>query len=180
VTLAGEKAAVTPCGAPLIDKATGESNPFNPARIRVNDVELPTLTLAPDGVGVRVKFGAATVSANATVRLNPPPVPVTAMGQLLATTLASAVTVIVTWAAGVRAGEENATVTPGGAPAADSVTGELNPPCALIVRVAVAELLGETVRLEEVEARAKFEARMLLQPLTSRNASIEPSPVTIS
>lgn len=80
----------------------------------------------------------------------------------------------------MRVGEEKVTVTPAGAPAADSVTGELNPPCTLRVSVAVFALPGETVRLEEFVASVKFEAAPLFQLLTSRNASTEPSPVTIS
>jgi len=54
-----------------------------------------------------------------------------------ATAFAAAVTVIVTGAAAVRVGEEKVTDTPVGAPAADSVTGEVNPPCAVMVRLAV-------------------------------------------
>lgn len=80
VMLVGEKVAVTPCGAPLTDNATGELNPFNPATVTANDVELPTFTLAPVGLGVSVNVLAVRVRVNATVRLNPPPVPVTAIG----------------------------------------------------------------------------------------------------
>lgn len=87
---------------------------------------------------------------------------------------------MVTGAAVLRVGEVKVTVTPLGAPAANSVTGELNPPWAVIVRFAVCGLPGETVRLEEFEARAKFEARLLFQLLTSRKAFTEPSPVVIS
>ncbi len=139
VMVVGEKLVVTPCGAPLTDNTTGELNPFNLAIVSVYDVELPTLTLAPVGLGVSVKVGAATVRANATVRLNPPPDPAMAMGKVPARALAAAVMVIVTRAEEVRVGEEKVTVTPVGAPAADSVTGVLNPPCALMVRVALVE-----------------------------------------
>lgn len=137
--VAGEKLAVTPVGSPPADRATGELKPFSRATVSTNDVEPPTLTLAPVGLGVSVKVGPATVRVNATVRLNPPPVPVTATGPMLAAALAAALTVIVTGAAVVRVGEEKVTVTPVGAPAADSVTGEVNPPCALIVNVAVVD-----------------------------------------
>ena len=77
-------------------------------------------------------------------------------------------------------GEEKVTVTPLGAPAADNVTAELNPPCALMLTVAVVAAPGATVKPEEFAASEKFEARLLFQPLTNRNASTEPSPVTKS
>ena len=178
--LVGEKAAVTPCGAPLTDNATAELNPLNLAIISVKDVELPTFTLAPVGLGVSVKVGAMTVIVIATVRVNPPPVPVKVIGQLPATALAPADTVTVTGAAVVRVEEEKVTVTPVGAPAADSVTGELNPPWALTVRVVVAGAPWPTLTLEEFVDSVKLEAPLFFQLLTSRNASTEPSPVTIS
>lgn len=179
-TLAGVKVAFTPCGAPLTDNATADLNPFNLATVSVTDADVPVFTETPTGFGVNVKVGAATVSASSTVRLNPPPVALTAIGKVPAATLEPAATFIVTGAAVVRVREEKVTVMPARDPAADSVTGELNPPCALIVRVAVFELPGETVALEESVANVKFEARLLFQLLTSRNASTEPSPVTIS
>ena len=135
--LVGEKAARTPCGAPLTDNATAELNPFNLAIVSVTDAEAPVVTATPTGFDVSVKVGAATVRVNATVRLNPPPVPVTAIMQVRAAVFAAAATFIVTGEAAVRMGEEKVTVTPVGTPAADSVTGELNPPCALMVRIAV-------------------------------------------
>ena len=88
--------------------------------------------------------------------------------------------VIVTGVEAVRLDGEKVTDTLAGAPAAESVTEELNPPCALNVRVAVLELPGDTVRLEALRANEKFELRVLLQLLTSKNASIDPRPVTIS
>ena len=112
--------------------------------------------------------------------MNPPPVPITAIGPTSAGVLAAAVTVIVTGAAGVTVGEEKLTVTPLGAPAAESVTGELNPPCALIVKMAEVELPSMTPRFEELAASEKFDAALFFQLLTTRNASIEPSPVTMS
>ena len=178
--LAGAKLAVTPAGSPLIDKATVELNPFNAETATTNVVELPTATLTPVGFEVSAKLGAATVTLKARARVNPPPVPVTVIGKVAAGAPALALTVMVTGALGVRVGEEKDSVTPVGAPAADSVTGELNPPCALMVRVAVRWLPGEIVRLEELEASEKSDAPLLAQLLTSRKASTEPSPVTIS
>ena len=127
-----------------------------------------------------MKEAAATVMEYESVRLNPPPVPVTTIGLVLAIALAVAVTVIVTGAAAVMVGEENVAVTPEGSPLAASVTGELKPPCALMVNVEAADPPGLTVRLEEFDAREKFDALALLQLLTSRKASTEPSPVTKS
>lgn len=178
--LVGAKLAVTPGGSPATDKATAELNPVPPVVVSVIGMDPPGATLALVAPGVSVKLGAAAVRFNAIARLNPPPVAITSIGQVPAVTFAAAAAVIVTGAAVVKVGEEKLTVTPAGAPAADSATGELNPPCALMVRVAVFELPGETARLEELAASVKFEARLLLQLLTSRNASTEPSPVTMS
>jgi len=147
--LAGEKLAVTPVGSPLTDRATAELNPFKLETVRMNDVELPILTLAPMGFGISVKLWAETVTVNSSVRLNPPPVAVTATGKVPPAALAVAATVMVTGVEVLRVGEEKVTVTPVGAPTAESVTGEVNPPCALMVRVAVVALPGVTVRLEE-------------------------------
>lgn len=139
VTLAGEKVAVTPGGTPVTVNATAELNPFEGATVSTTDVELPTFTPTPVELGVSVKLGALTARVRATVRLNPPPVPVTTIGIVPAKTFAAVLTVIVTGAALVRVGEENATVIPAGKPAADRVTGALKPPCVLIDRVAVTE-----------------------------------------
>lgn len=178
--LLGEKVAVTPPGAPVTARATAELNPFVPATVSVIDAEAPAASGTPVGFADNVKVGAAIVTADTMVRLNPPPVPVTAIGKVPAAAFAAAVTVIVTGPAVVRLGEEKVTVTPDGAPAADNATGELNPPRALIVRVATFELPGKTERVDELAAIVKFEARLLLQLLTRRKASIEPSPVTMS
>lgn len=178
--LEGEKPAVTPAGSPLTDNATAELNPFKAVTVTINVVELPTFTLAPVGLGSMVKLTAETVTVNSIVRLNPPPDPVTVMGKVPPAALLVALTVIVTGEEVFSVGEEKVTVTPAGAPAAERVTGELNPPCALMVTVAVVVLPGATVRLEDKELRLKFEARLLLQLLTSRKASTEPSPVVIS
>jgi len=99
---------------------------------------------------------------------------------LPAATLEAAVTVAVTGEAAVRVAEENCTAMPVGAAPADSVTGELNPPCAVRLRVAVFEFPGTTERLLEPDASAKFQALLFFQLLTSRDASTEPSPVTMS
>jgi hypothetical protein len=137
VTLVGEKVAVIPGGTPVTANATAELNPFDGATVITTDAELPTLTPTPVGLGVSVKLGALTARVRATVRLNPPPVPVTTIGIVPAKTFAAALTVIVTGAALVSVGDENATVIPVGKPAADKVTGALKPPCALMDRVAV-------------------------------------------
>ena len=63
-----------------------------------------------------------------------------------------AVTAMVTEVVPVMVGEEKLTVMPVGAPPADRETAELNPSCALIVRITVFGLPGETVRLEGFEA----------------------------
>ena len=149
VMLVGEKLPVTPAGSPLTDSATAELNPFKALTVRTNVVELPAFTLAPVGLGSMVKLTADTATLNSRVRLNPPPDPVTVMGNVPPAALLVALTVMVTGEEVFRVGEENVNVTPAGAPAAERVTGELNPPCALMVSVAVDELPGATVRLEE-------------------------------
>lgn len=73
--LVGAKLAVTPCGSPLMDNATAELNPFNPAVVRVIGVELPGATLALVALAVSVKLGVATVTESKTLRVSPPPVP---------------------------------------------------------------------------------------------------------
>jgi len=148
-TLEGEKLAVTPVGSPLTDIATVELNPLTLATVRVKAVELPTFTLAPMGLGIRVKLAAETVTVNSRVRVNPPPVPMTAMGNVPPAALGVAATVMVTGADGVKLGEENVAVTPAGNPTAESATGEVKPPCALMLKVAVEAPPGVTVKLEE-------------------------------
>jgi len=88
--------------------------------------------------------------------------------------------VTVTEAAVVRVGEEKYTVNPAGAPLTDSITCELNPPCAFSFKVTVLDLPGATDVLKELEVSEKSEARWPLQWLTSMNASMEPSPVAKS
>lgn len=149
LTIEGEKPAVIPVGSPLTDNATGELNPLTLATVRVKEVELPRLTLAPVGLGMRVKLAAETVMVNSSVRLNPPPVPITARGNVPPAAPAPAATVMVTGAEELSVGEEKETETPLGAPTAARVTGEVNPPCALRVSVAVAAPPGVTARLEE-------------------------------
>jgi hypothetical protein len=78
--LVGEKLVVIPVGSPLMDNATAELNPFNLVIVSVKDVEAPTFTLAPVGLGDSVKVAAVTVTVKASVRLNPPPVPLTVIG----------------------------------------------------------------------------------------------------
>ncbi len=85
---------------------------------------------------------------NSNVRLKPPPVPVTTTGKVPAAAPEVAATVIVTGPEAVVVGEEKEMVMPFGAPAADSVTGELNPPCTVMLIVAGVELPGGTVRVE--------------------------------
>lgn len=176
----GAKLAEAPLGSPLTDSVTAELNPFNLATDSVNAVELPTFTLAPVGLGDRVNVPARTVTLNTIVRTNPPPVPVTVMGKVPAVALEFVLTLIVTGALGLRVGEENDTVKLGDPLAAERVTGELNPPCAVIVRVAVWGLPGGTVRMKEFDANEKLDARLFAQLLTRRKASTEPSPVAIS
>ena len=74
--LAGAKLAVTPWGSPLMDNATAELNPFNPAVVMVIDVELPGATLAVVALALSVKLGVTTVTESKTLRVSPPPVPV--------------------------------------------------------------------------------------------------------
>jgi hypothetical protein len=176
----GAKLAEAPFGSPPTDNATAELNPFNLATDNVNAVELPTFTLAPVGLGDRANVPAGTVTLNTMVRTNPPPVPVTVTGKVPAVALEFALTVIVTGALGLRVGQENDTVKLGDPLAADRVTRELNPPCAVIVSAAVWELPGGTLRLKEFDANEKLEARLLAQLLTRRKASSEPSPVVMS
>jgi hypothetical protein len=147
--VAGEKLAVTPVGSPLTDNATAELNPFKLATVRAKEVELPTFTLAPMGFGISVKLWVETVTVNSSVRLNPPPVPITTMGNVPPAAFADAATVIVTGADALSVGDENETRTLGGAPAAASVTGELNPPCAIMDKLEVVEPPGVAARLEE-------------------------------
>ena len=130
----------------------------------------------PEGGGA-----PATVSEKPTVRVKPPAVPVTTIApDVVAGALAAALRVMVTGAAGVRLIDEKRAVTPAGSPVADSATGELNPPCALIVRVVLTELPAVTLRLAESAASAKLDVVLVFQLLTSRKASTEPSPVVKS
>lgn len=87
--------------------------------------------------------------------------------------------VAVTGADAVSVVDENVTVTPLGAPLAESVTGELNPPEVVNVRLTVFEYPFPTVTLDEPAVRPN-EALPLLQFVASRWASIEPNPVASS
>lgn len=177
---AGEKLAVMPAGNPLAERVTAELNPLTPATARLKGADPPTLTLAPVGFVVSVKVWAETVMVNSNVRLKPPPVPVTTTGKVPAAAPEVAATVIVTGPEAVVVGEEKEMVMPFGAPAADSVTGELNPPCTVMLIVAGVELPGGTVRVETRELSEKFEAIAFRQLLTSRKASTDPRPVVMS
>jgi len=77
--LVGAKRAVTPESIPLADRATAELKPFVVAAVSVIDVEPPRATLALVALGVSVKLGTTTVTVNGTLRVMPPPVPVTVM-----------------------------------------------------------------------------------------------------
>jgi len=54
----GAKLPVTPDGSPLIDSATAELNPFDPAVVIVIGVEEPAATLALLELAERAKLGA--------------------------------------------------------------------------------------------------------------------------
>lgn len=161
--LAGAKLAVTPAGSPLTDKATADLNPATGAAETVTVVELPAVTVALVAPGVSVKPGAATVKAIGVLRVSPPPLPVIVTVELPATAPVDAVKVAVTGALAVAAEEENCTLTPVGVPLADSVTGALNPPCGVIVSVALLELPGATETLETLGVSVKFNVLPSLQ-----------------
>ena len=80
VTLVGAKLPVTPVGSPRTAKATAELNPFSLAMVSVMLVEPPAGALACVGLAVSVNVAATTVRLTTTVRVNPPPVPVTVIG----------------------------------------------------------------------------------------------------
>jgi len=99
---------------------------------------------------------------------------------VLATSLDHAAIVAVTGAVEVRVGDEKLTFIPVGAPVTDSVTGELNPPSTLSLKVTLLVLPCPTETFEALDAMVKVEALRPLQCLTSRKASIDPSPVAKS
>ena len=106
--LAGEKLGTTTLGRPLMESAIVELNPLPPEIVSVRGVELPGAKLAAAELDVMVKVGDATVRRNSTVRLNPPPVPITTTGHVPIAAFAAALTVMVTPAALER---EELTVT---------------------------------------------------------------------
>ena len=176
-TLVGANVAVTPAGCPLTDRAMADLNPPSADVETVMLVGLPATTVALVALGVIVKLGTVSVTPNVAVRVSPPPVPLMVTAELPAAAPVAALTVAVAGAAAIRVDGENRTVMPDAPPLAVSATGEENPPCAVSVIVAVAELPAATDTLETFGVSVKFALLLSLQWLTSRLASIEPSPV---
>jgi hypothetical protein len=154
--LAGVKLAVTPFGSPLIESEIADLNPPSAAADTVIAVELLAATVALAALGVSVKFGATTVTAIGAVRVSPPPVPVILTVEVPAIVLAAALMVALTGVLLVRVEEEKRTVMPVGMPMAVRVTGDANPPCAVSVIVAAAELAALTEMLETFGVSVKL------------------------
>jgi len=154
--LVGANFAVTPFGNPLTASAIADLNPPVAAVDTVIEIERPSATAALVALGVSVKFGATTVTAIGAVRLNPPPVPVIVTVEVPADALAAALMVALTGVPPVRVEEEKRTVMPVGMPLAVRVTGDANPPSAVSVIVAKAELAALTEMLETFGVSVKF------------------------
>jgi hypothetical protein len=114
--LAGENTAVTPFGNPLVVSATAALNPLCPAVVKVRVAGVPAFSVLDVAFGVSVKLGVVTVRAIVAVCETPPLVPVIVIVEFAAAALLVAEIVAVTAAAAVSVGDENATVTPLGAP----------------------------------------------------------------
>ncbi len=114
--LAGENAAVTPFGNPLIVRATAALKPVCAAVVKVRVEGVPAVSVLDVAFGVSVKLGAVMVSAIVAVCETPPLVPVIVMVELPAAALPLAEIVAVTADVALSVAEENETVTPVGAP----------------------------------------------------------------
>ena len=178
VVLAVLKLAVIPLGSPRTENVGAVVEPLPAVVLTVTAADAPGATLALAELAASVSAGAATDTVTVAVRLNPPPEPITAIGKLPVAAVAAAAIVKVTGLPALALDEENVTVTPAGAPAAESVTGVAKPFCGVRLTPAVIDEPCETVTLAGLAESVKFEARPLLQLLTSRNASTDPSPVT--
>lgn len=155
--LAGAKLAVTPAGNPLADNAIAALNPLDAKLETVSVVGVPTVKVTLLALEVNVKLGVVTVNETEVARVSPPPVPLSAIVEVPAAAFAATVIVAVTGAFAVTVAEENLMVTPVGAPLADSVTGDVNPPCAVSEIVAVPELPCATETLLTFGDSAKFD-----------------------
>jgi hypothetical protein len=154
--LAGANFAVAPFGSPPTARLIADLNPFIALAFNVNVVALPLVTVALAGLAVNAKVGITTVTAIDAVRVSPPPMPVIVTVELPAAALAAALIVAVTGAAAVTVEEEKRTVTPVAMPLGVSVTGDVNPPCAVSVIVAAAELPAATEVLATFAVSVKF------------------------
>jgi len=161
--LVGENAAVTPFGNPLTETATAELNPFVTLVVKVSDVEPPGAMLTLEALSVNVKLGTTTERLRDAVWVMLAPVPLITIGYVPAAAPELAVNVAVTGTEAVRVAVENATFTVLGNPLAESVTAELNPPCAVSVTVTLPEPPALTDRAEAFVASVKFGAVAPLQ-----------------
>ena len=145
--LVGEKLAVTPLGNPVAESDTAPLNPPSVADVTVTLLGVPAVNVKLAALVLSEKLGAATVNATVLLRANPPPLPLIAIVALPATAFAAAVNVAVTGAPALAVAAENFTVTPLGTPLVDSVTGALNPPCAVTATLTVPDPPRPTVTL---------------------------------
>lgn len=155
--LAGANIAVAPFGRPLTARVIADLNPFVALVFNVNVVDLPLVTVAFARFAASAKVGITTDTATDAVRVSPPPVPVIVTAELPAAAFAAALIVAVTGADTVSVEEEKRTVIPVAVPLAVSVTGDVNPPCAVRVIVAAAELPAATETLATFGVSVKFE-----------------------
>lgn len=166
--LVGAKTAVTPLGKPVTESATAELNPLSTAVERVTEDEPPTATVELEALAVKLRLGWGTVNERAAVRVMPAPVPLRVICEEPTAAVELALNVAVTGVEAVRVCGEKATVTPEGRPLAESVTGELKPPCAVRVKVTLAELPRVTEAVEAFGVKVKLVEVTAVQLSTKR------------
>jgi hypothetical protein len=178
--LAGEKSTPICAGSPLTESATAELNPALAVVVSAICAGAPGATLAVAKPRTSVKVAGATFAGTSTVRLYPPPEPVTTTGHAPVAAPAAAWSVMFTAAAVVMVGEERLTETAGHALAAVRFTGDANPPCVVSATGAITEAPAVMPEAGACAEREKLEVALLAQLLTSTKASTEPRPVVMS
>jgi len=156
--LAGVKAAVTPFGSPVSDRAMADLNPFTGAVVSVIVFEPPAVTLTLVALGVSVKLGVKTVRVIVWVLITPPPVAVAVRVDTpgVAVEVADNVNVLLPFPGAAMLVGAKLAVTPVGSPLIDKATTALNPFTRVVVNVMGIEPPGATLALVALGVNVKL------------------------
>ncbi len=173
--LVGAKLAVTPAGSPLADNAIPELNPFPPAVVKVIETDPPRATLAVVTLDDNVKL-PITVRLRVRVLVTPPPTAVTVRVEAppAAVEVAESVKVLLPLPGAAMVLGAKLAVTPLGAPLADNLIAELNPPTLVVVKVRDFEPPGATLALVPFDVSVKLLEDCKTVRLNARVLSVPP------